>query len=442
MEHPHFIVLLGLFLLSILMHHTESWDSPERALYSMLFATLFLVAEKRRKVLFVVGILPLALSYVDRFPNLANHSNLSLFLIAVLWPFTVLHLRRDSSTRYQDLIKTLRLTAFFVYFFAAFHKCNSDFFDPAVSCANDKLKDYYELFPWFLSSYLSSIKALMPFVAFSVEVFVPLALAIPKLRSIGIIFQVVVHCILAPVGFVDFSALGLVFTWAYVEPSKLSSTNAISNFRRLGLLLVILAAALGFFRWDPQRAVYGSLEGVVFSLVSLLFLVRVVLPALSLSPLAAPKGFIWRLSLVILVLFGASNYLGLRTAGTFSMFSNLRTEGEHTNHLLLPRNLFKVFSYQDDLIEVVSVDQRIQGIYRRMPNVGQLIPRIEFARVMQKIRARGISGAGMTVRYRSEMVTTSDVANDPRFEFSVPWWQLKLFKFRAVNIAGPQPCSW
>ncbi len=425
-----------------MFHHHESWDSPERALYSIVLAALFLVAGKQRRVVFVVGAIPLAISYATRFPNLANHSNLAFFLIAVLWPFALSHIRNDDSGSYEDLLKMLRLAAFFVYFFAAFHKLNSDFFNPEVSCANDKLKDYYALFRPLLLPYLLQLKALMPTIAFGVEAIIPCALAIPKLRTVGVTFQVILHCFLAPLGFVDFSALALVFTWAYVEPSKLVPSTTIRNFFYLGLLSVMLGATLGFFRWAPQRSVYSELEGVLFSLSILLFFAKVILPALSQSPLALPRGAMWRLSLVILLTFGFSNYLGLRTAGTFSMFSNLKTEGAQTNHILLPGNPFKIFGYQDDLIEVIAVDQRIEGLYRRMPQVGQLIPRIEFARILQKIRARGISGAGMTVRYRAEILTTSDVIRDPHFDFSVPWWQLKLFKFRAVKSEGPQPCSW
>eukprot|EP00466_Bigelowiella_natans_P018781 jgi/Bigna1/81169/fgenesh1_pg.78_\ len=55
-------------------------------------------------------------------------------------------------------------------------------------------------------------------------------------------------------------------------------------------------------------------------------------------------------------LFGLSPYIGLRTAGCFSMFSNLRTEGPYhpSNHLLIPSALTSLFSIQGDMVTIIS----------------------------------------------------------------------------------------
>jgi hypothetical protein len=52
-------------------------------------------------------------------------------------------------------------------------------------------------------------------------------------------------------------------------------------------------------------------------------------------------------------LWGLTPYLGLKTENSVAMFSNLRTETE-ANHLMIPESL-KVFPYQDDSVEVISV---------------------------------------------------------------------------------------
>lgn len=72
--------------------------------------------------------------------------------------------------------------------------------------------------------------------------------------------------------------------------------------------------------------------------------------------------------LIGLCCFGLMPYLGLRTAGTFSMFSNLRTEGPRSNHLLLATNPLKRWGYQEDVVwilnlspEVVDMDPKMQS---------------------------------------------------------------------------------
>ena len=64
----------------------------------------------------------------------------------------------------------------------------------------------------------------------------------------------------------------------------------------------------------------------------------------------------WHLGALIPVVFlGLTPYLGLMTTSNFSMFSNLRTEGVNSNHLLLSNNPLKIFNYQEDLVRVLNV---------------------------------------------------------------------------------------
>ena len=55
----------------------------------------------------------------------------------------------------------------------------------------------------------------------------------------------------------------------------------------------------------------------------------------------------------VLILHGFTSYLGLRTAGNFSMFSNLRTEGARSNHLVLADNPLKLWGYDEDAVRVL-----------------------------------------------------------------------------------------
>jgi len=60
-----------------------------------------------------------------------------------------------------------------------------------------------------------------------------------------------------------------------------------------------------------------------------------------------------------------TSYLGLRTAGNFSMFSNLRTEGPGSNHLLLGANPLKRGHYQEDAVHILAIDDERARIGHR-----------------------------------------------------------------------------
>jgi hypothetical protein len=72
-------------------------------------------------------------------------------------------------------------------------------------------------------------------------------------------------------------------------------------------------------------------------------------------PLLRPRfGALW-----FYVVFLAFNclcpYIGLKTRTTLTMHSDLRTENGYWNHLLLPERM-RLFTYQNDLVEVLSSD--------------------------------------------------------------------------------------
>ena len=51
---------------------------------------------------------------------------------------------------------------------------------------------------------------------------------------------------------------------------------------------------------------------------------------------------------------GGLTYLGFRTAGNFTMFSNLRTEGTRSNYLLLARDPLKIGGYQANVVRFLA----------------------------------------------------------------------------------------
>jgi hypothetical protein len=138
----------------------------------------------------------------------------------------------------------------------------------------------------------------------------------------------------------------------------------------------------------------------------------------------------------LLVLNGMSPYLGLKTETSFSMFSNLRTEGKQPNHLFVP-SWIKLTALQDDLVEVSASDNRVLQDYA---NSKSLLPYFEFRRECSGIRG------DFWVDYRRNGVRvhfdrTKNVSSDPALVKPQPWLLTKLLVFRPVDAGPHAHCS-
>jgi len=92
----------------------------------------------------------------------------------------------------------------------------------------------------------------------------------------------------------------------------------------LGLLVIVLALCTAQGRPFSYRVGYF----------------RLLHPACAVIPL-------------LMILNGLSPYLGLKTQNSLTMFSNLQTEGNQWNHILLPEAM-RIFDFQTDLVELVD----------------------------------------------------------------------------------------
>ncbi|HEV2819506.1 MAG TPA: hypothetical protein VGW11_03270, partial [Solirubrobacteraceae bacterium] len=81
----------------------------------------------------------------------------------------------------------------------------------------------------------------------------------------------------------------------------------------------------------------------------------------------------------LLVLNGLSPYLGLKTESSFTMFSNLKTEGGYWNHAFIPEAV-KVFPYQDQLVRVTDSND---PVLERRSGGQTLIVRFELERYLR-----------------------------------------------------------
>jgi hypothetical protein len=141
---------------------------------------------------------------------------------------------------------------------------------------------------------------------------------------------------------------------------------------------------------------------------------------------------------VLLLLFGMTSYVGLGTAGNFSMFSNLRSEGNSSNHLLLGNNPIKVWNYQEDVVRFIEIDDDFgDSVTLR----GRELPVIEFRKWIYEWTRAGYE-VPITFEYRGRIYSTKDIVKDPVWGTDERNWEMVLMDFRVIQPHGPNECRW
>jgi hypothetical protein len=279
-------------------------------------------------------------------------------------------------------------------------------------------------------------------------------LAVPRLQLPVVAFSWSMHASLALVNFVDFGGLALALLYNFVPPAYqavLAERVRLPGIARpvarihLYVAIAVVAGAIN------GRARLGA--GILFNIAALVFLWPLLRawaggvprPRWEGVPLTARRTPAWMLALpALLVAYASTAYLGLRTAGNFSMFSNIRTEGERSNHFLLASNPLKVWGYQEDVVRVLQIDDRAARIgYQYQPLQDRLLPVVEFRKLVYLWTQAGRT-VPMTLEYRGVVHTTPDIARDPAWHTPRRTAAMRLMKFRSIQAEteGPNRCRW
>jgi hypothetical protein len=278
-------------------------------------------------------------------------------------------------------------------------------------------------------------------------------LAHPRFQPYVLAFSWSMHAALALIGFVDFGALALALLLTFVPRPYL---DLIGDRVRLGPLGIApprphLYFGVALFAGIASGLGQRLAAGLLFNLAALVLLwpalsalaqpsARPPWPGVPVALRLAPR---WMLVFpAVLLLHGFTSYLGLRTTGNFSMFSNLRTEGPVSNHLLLGSNPLKLWSYQEDVVRFHEVDdERARIGHQYQPLEGHLLPVVEFRKLIRLWSEAGVR-VPMTLEYRGTIHSTEDIANDPAWRTVGRDWEMILLDFRTIQPDGPNRCRW
>lgn len=364
--------------------------------------------------------------------------------------------RIDETFLYRQLASAGRLLFLVCYGFAALSKYNTHFLGPASSCGTELAKIQMQVSPWLQYVAWPSIAGWVTVVCESAVVLLLLA---PRMRKYGILLGLLFHTalVISPgIAVFDFSVT--VFTMLFLfAPADFADRfrERMAEFtseRPLGSVLhhvklPLLITGCGFMvgRSALNGAMYGDPSiGTVTWLINmiiaatLIYFSGLVLFGQNAIPVGPPPRqrltFAHYAILGVALFNGACPYLGLKTQGSFTMFSNLRTEGGEWNHLLVPERM-RVFSrYQDDLWQVARIDDR--RIQRDFVERECLVPGFELRRA-----ARKNPDLSMVVVREGHEIHLAPARLDPNLAELPSWLAMKLLIFRPVTPDGSPYCG-
>lgn len=522
-------IVFTLYAASILLEMVEHWTDPAATVVLVGLAALALHTFSRAAMLLFLGAATVYF-LAFRFPEVANHVNLILFvniaLIGALAHSFCVDPAFDEDTLWLRIAPLLRLSIVATFAVAGFHKLNADFLDPAVSCITDftyqvwlalrtdfagtgaptyamvglvgagavaafarqRARDFrWPPIDW--KAVLTPVAAIavlgVVLVAingaghlatpkdigiFAIALFVlcwqlveaPLLL-FRRFQWMALLVSLVVHAQLAMIRIVDFQAVALALLAAFVpaqmwaawrDEATLRIGRLALNRLQLYLLLNVVAGGAVMAQHHFSSAPIPDafvVTGVLFNTAVLIMIWPFLTGLFSRArtwrwegvDVLSAKTPRWLYVVPVLIVpFGLTSHFGLRTTGNFSMFSNLRTEGDLSNHLVLRGNPLKAFGYQDDLVHFVRIDDAAAEIgHHYEPLQGMSLPMVEFRKLLLLWREDG-RRIDLTIRYRGETRTYEDVANDPAWRVGGWSWAMRLLDFRAVQSERPNRCRW
>ncbi|MEJ1239186.1 HTTM domain-containing protein [Chryseolinea sp. T2] len=354
------------------------WHDPKGIILSLAILPVLLKPSSWQR--FLVYLLIDWISVGIAFPEHPNHIVFSWVLNAcILTSFVIVAIRNKgdfnsdfASQWFAAFVPWARVMVCILYWFTFFHKVNVSFLNPECSCGARLHLDITERIPFLPTALWAQYLAM--YGTLIIELAIPFVLLINRTRLLAILGGLLFHGILAlhgHIGIFSFSAtiFALYTTFfssalaADLKPPEWMTKiwRLILALFLLGVLLWTLRGLVPALRLDDALRHITKLGFLGFYMYLLLCLVLFGQSALKFRK--SEQAMEGQLSAYpVLAIFpiiasvnGLGPYFGLRTESSYSMFSNLHTEGGVSNHLLMPSNM-QITNWQKDLVEIVDTN--------------------------------------------------------------------------------------
>jgi hypothetical protein len=431
-----YIIFARMWALAGVFHfisfHGWRWNSWQ----GLILGALTLGALFRPTTGIFVGFVLLDWLYVGwQMPMHPNHIIFSWVVnLTLLITYAIQRLRIRSGAEmggdwFRLFAPWLRVEFCVLYFFAVFHKLNVAYFDPEISSAATMLREIGARFPMIPT--WNWAQALSIYGTLACETAIPLLLMYRPTRGLGLLLGIGFHGALSlhfHGGIFSFSVTMLAMFSLFLPASLFSelrllrwgtfALNAVAGV--LSICFVILGSGRFFgvnwilAHWRPENVkatgywlALGYILGAFCVAAWLAVRKRSALTGVMLGSLRSCPALAIFPSLLLII--GLQPYLGLRTQGSFSMFSNLHTEGGQSNHLLMPEWV-QLTDWQHDLVEIIPEQEAHPN--HPLP-VAQTIPFHELRRIRTNI-------GWANFQFRRNGQEFHYLANDPITHASIP----------------------
>jgi hypothetical protein len=344
----------------------------------------------------------------------------------------------------RPVARTLLLV---MYGFGIFHKINHDFVNPAVSCAVELWRTMPPPLVWLDNTTMHYLAIFGTFIA---EAVIMVLLVTPRFRHFGIGAGICFHVLLALSGFAmypAFSTLAVTLHTMFLSPAaalqiKNSRLHQFINQYIKGIAGVTFVLSAFFL-----IALAALLRD--FNSVGLLWLVLMIAPLFAVIFYDRPQKkseeagiFFWSrlpwLNLIGLLFFlnCIAPYLGLKTAQTMNMFSNLRLEGGISNHLIL-NSAPGPFDYLQDLVTITGAEGSAY-LESTSKIADRALVYYHFLTVLEQ------TPDAIVTYQRNDLPEVTRAAHDiltADAELLHPAWMRKYFHFRPVFLEMPRSCD-
>jgi len=418
------------------------------------------------KVLFLSLAVAEVLSVLIALPSTNTNRLLQLFIFATIAStglYVLARFRKLDAGAWLELFQPLlRLELVIVYALAAWHKLNLDFFNPQLSCA----VVLFERAPFFhLHAGSEMLRWALIFATIITEASLPVLLSLRRTRNFAVCYGVLFHIALGLSEFYAFSVtmISLLFLFTPDNFNDVAAEFWRSRSRVVrtavmvvALLIVAIVLAWSVAHFGPSLADLrhiSSLKGglnMIWGKVSYwsgywmlpLYLAPVGLfvwlwyrqpsafqpAAHSYRPIPA---LFWVIP-ALLIFDGINPYLGLKTDTAFAMYSNLRSEGGMTNHLIW-RHPLDLAHYQEDLVQIVDSNDAVLKLAAKR---GWPIPFFDLQRHVSYQAHIGVKNISVTYIRNGATIHVESAESDPVLAARPPLLARKLLLFRAIGREG------
>lgn len=461
----HFKVFSCLWAFATLFHMAQSDAFDTMLHYALLTLAAIYVLFRPGSVAGFVVLLMLQLHDIFyKLPVVSNHWIFTAFVnLTILQALLYLILKKktfqiDTGEWLDTFAPVVRIEVIILYFYVVFHKLNSGFFSPDLSCASYFVNAQVGDSPIQIPPFILSLGA---YGTIFIEALIPLMLCFRITRNWGVLIGLLFHGLLGfnPLnGFYDFSSMifamyflfagpqlvrNIPIFWNSLKSKKFFSKVNFEIFSYKRLLAIIAFLIVGFLALNILTKVMLNFHLFFFwmgySLVVIFLFIRSMLEKSSRRIYESFCSFTsrhWSLLFIPFIVFlnGLSPYLGLKTESSFAMFANLRTESGVSNHYIMPASM-QVFDYQKEMVEFVRSSDKYLN---RLAESDQVMNYLKFKDYVIRNQPDVVEYIyqGKVQTFRMAEAKSNDALLQAN-----PYWFRKLMNFREISKSAQEPCG-